>query len=86
MVKQIADIKLYSVEDIHKSLGINERTIRVWFKEGRIKGVKISGEWHITEENLKKFLNAEEGGEIKHEKKTRHLRSLKQTKKRKGDL
>ena len=72
--------------DIHDSLGINERTIRVWFKEGRIKGVKISGEWHITEENLKKFLNAEEGGEIKHKKKTRQLRSLKQTKKRKGDL
>lgn len=83
MVKQIADIKLYSVEDIHKSLGINERTIRVWFKSGRLKGVKISGEWHITEENLKKFLNAEEGGEIESKgKKTRKLRSLNSMKRK----
>ena len=81
MVKQIGDIKLYSVQDLHDALGVNERTIRDWFNKGRLRGQKIGTEWHITEENLRKFLNAEEGGESKKE-----LRALKRqkTKKRKG--
>ncbi len=59
MAKQIGDIKLYSVRDLNKSLGVNERTLREWFNKERLKGVKIGTEWHITEENLKKFFNAE---------------------------
>lgn len=61
MAKQIGNIKLYSVKDLCRSLGVNERTIRDWFKRKRLKGVKIGTEWHITEENLSKFFNAEEG-------------------------
>ena len=80
MVKQIGDIKLYSVKDLHDALGVDERTIRDWFNKGRLRGQKIGTEWHITEENLRKFLNAEEGGE------KRELRALKkrETKKKKG--
>ena len=78
MVKQIGDIKLYSVQDLHDALGVNERTIRDWFNKGKIRGQKIGTEWHITEENLRKFLNAEEGGESK-----RELRALKKRKMKK---
>lgn len=60
MPKHIGDITLYSVKDLHKALNINERTLRNWFHTGRLKGVKIGTQWHITEENLKNFLNAEE--------------------------
>ncbi len=63
-MKQIGDIKLYSVKDLHNALGVNERTIRDWFNKGRLKGRKIGNEWFITEENLKKFLNADEGEKI----------------------
>lgn len=84
MVMQIGDIKLYGVQDLHKALGLNERTIRDWFNKGRLRGQKIGTEWHITEENLRKFLNAEEGGEIKQDKQTRQLRALKKTKKKGG--
>lgn len=59
MVKQIGNIKLYSVKDLHAALGVNERTIRDWFKKGRFKGVKIGTEWYISEANLTKFLNVE---------------------------
>jgi excisionase family DNA binding protein len=80
MVKQIGDIKLYSVQDLHDALGVNERTIRDWFNKGRLKGVKIGTKWNITEENLKRFLSGEEGGE-----KKREIRALKKKKrKRKG--
>ena len=82
MVKQIGDIKLYSVKDLHDALGVNERTIRDWFNKGRLIGVKIGTEWNITEENLKRFLNGEEGGE-----KKRELRALKTKKtKRKKEV
>jgi excisionase family DNA binding protein len=84
MVKQIDDLKLYSVKDLNEALGVNERTIRDWFNKKRLRGVKIGTEWYISSDNLKKFLNAEEGGEVKDEKATRQLRSLKPTAKKKG--
>lgn len=59
MSKQISDIKLYSIKDLHNALGVNERTLREWFNSGRLKGVKLGTRWHITEGNLKRFLNAE---------------------------
>jgi len=65
MAKQIGDIKLFSVKDLHEALSVNERTLRDWFNKGRFKGVKLGTEWHITEENLKRFLNAEEDSEAK---------------------
>jgi excisionase family DNA binding protein len=57
MVKQIGDIKLYSVKDLNRDLGINERTIRRWLREGVIKGRKIGKEWYITEDNLRRYLS-----------------------------
>jgi excisionase family DNA binding protein len=59
VVKQIGDIKLYSVKDLHEALGVNERTIRDWFNKGRLQGVKLGTQWHITEENLKLFLSGD---------------------------
>jgi len=68
VAKQIGKIKLYSVKDLNESLGVNERTIREWFKKGRLKGVKIGTEWHVTEENLGKFLNVEGVADFKSDK------------------
>jgi len=68
MAKQIGKIKLYSVKDLNESLGVNERTVREWFRKGRIKGVKIGTEWHVTEENLGKFVYAEGVTDIKGQK------------------
>lgn len=76
MVKEIGHIKLYSVQDLHEALGVNERTLRMWLREGRLRGIKLSGEWHVSEENLKKFLNAEE---------TETKESVKRKSKKKGE-
>ena len=62
-MKQIGDIKLYTVKDLHEALEVNERTIRSWFKNGKLKGVKIGTEWHISQENLANFLNADANGD-----------------------
>lgn len=79
MVKSIGPITLYSVKDLHDALGVNERTVREWFNRGRLKGVRISGEWHVTEENLRRFLNGEEAGTSK-EPGRRRLSSLRKGK------
>lgn len=79
MVKQIADIKLYGVQDLHDALGVNMRTIRDWFNKGRLKGVKIGKEWYITEDNLKAFLSGQEGGE----KPSSKVRAVRKTKRKK---
>lgn len=83
-MKQVAGIKLYSVRDLHEALGVNERTIREWFNKKRLRGVKISKGWYVTEENLRAFLSGEEG---RHKPKdeaeqTRQLRSLRNTKRK----
>jgi len=80
MVRQMGDVRLYSVQDLNEGLGIHGRTIRTWFNKGRLRGVKLGREWFVTEENLKAFLSGEaeeRGGEKEKPKKTRQLRSLK---------
>ncbi len=34
-------------------------TIRAYFREGEIKGQKITGKWYITEDNFKKYLSGD---------------------------
>ncbi len=64
-MKQVGNIKLYSVKDLHDALSVNQRTIRDWFNKGRLKGIKIGTQWHVSEDNLQKFLNAEEAVNVK---------------------
>jgi Helix-turn-helix domain len=85
MVKQIGDIKIYSVEDLRQALGVNARTIRDWFKKRRLIGQKIGTEWHITEENLKRFLSGDRGDVAESPKRTRKLRALKSEKAKGND-
>lgn len=78
MVKQIGDTKLYSITDLSTALDLTERTIRGWFYQGKLKGVKLGKEWYISEENLKRFLNAEEGGEKVIKQKTVAVKKTKE--------
>ena len=57
-MKEVGPIKLYSIEDLSKMLGLTPRTLRGWFSHGKFKGkgVKIGKEWHLSEENLTKIL------------------------------
>ncbi len=36
-----------------------EATIRVYFREGTLKGRKINGRWRVSEGNLNRFINGE---------------------------
>lgn len=55
----VSGVKVYDVKEVADMLKSTEATIRAYFREGKLKGRKINGKWHITEENLKRFINGE---------------------------
>ncbi len=50
--------KLLTVEQVSEILQIKENTIRIWLREGTLKGVKIGQgkTWRIKESQLEKFI------------------------------
>jgi len=57
MPLEVSGIKLFSVDEVAEMLKSTKPTIRAYFREGKLMGRKISGKWHITEDNLKKYLS-----------------------------
>jgi len=49
-------VRVYSLTEIEKRLGISHRTLQYYVKEGHIKGVKIGGRWKVTHEELQRVL------------------------------
>jgi predicted ArsR family transcriptional regulator len=47
-------MKLYSVDEVAKILGISTNQVRIYCQTGRL-GQKVSSCWVITEENLEQF-------------------------------
>ena len=46
---------LYDVDALSKLLDIQPRTIRLLFREGKLKGKKVARKWYTTEAELKAF-------------------------------
>ena len=55
----VNDIKLYDVKEVAEMLKSTEATIRVYFREGTLKGRKINGKWRVSEDNLNRFINGD---------------------------
>ena len=55
----VNDIKLYDVKEVAEMLKSTEATIRVYFREGTLKGRKINGRWRVSEDNLNRFINGD---------------------------
>jgi excisionase family DNA binding protein len=58
-VKNLEDIRLYTLTELEPVLGVTHRTLQTYIKDGRLKGVKVGGKWRVTEETLRKFVNGE---------------------------
>lgn len=46
----------YSTREVCWILGIANRTLRRWIKEGRVRAVNINGRWRIPESEIKRLL------------------------------
>lgn len=55
MPKQVGDLILYSVDDLHERLGMSKMTIRTYLREGKIRARKLGVQWYVTEEALREY-------------------------------
>jgi excisionase family DNA binding protein len=57
MPKQVGNLTLYSVDDLHKQLGLSKMTIRAYLRDGKIRARKLGVKWYVTEEALREYFN-----------------------------
>ena len=57
---EIADVKLYSVDELSEALKVTSFSIRGYIRDGKIKAQKIGGRWYVAEENLHRFLKGDD--------------------------
>ena len=55
MPKQVGNLTLYSVDDLHEQLGLSKMTIRAYLREGKIRARKLGVQWYVTEEALREY-------------------------------
>ncbi|OGF67208.1 MAG: hypothetical protein A2Y62_11810 [Candidatus Fischerbacteria bacterium RBG_13_37_8] len=61
-MKEIEDIKLYTIQEIADMLKVHPLTMQRKVRKGIIKGVKINKSWYVSSENLKSFLQGNTTG------------------------
>lgn len=52
----MAEIEVYSLDEVQKILQVTRRSIYSYIKDGKLKAVKIGKYWRVTRENLEEFL------------------------------
>lgn len=62
MPKQIGNLTLYSVDDLHEQLGLSKMTIRAYLREGKIRARKLGVKWYVTEDAIREYFDAPTGG------------------------
>ena len=56
-MKTVLGVTVFTAQETAELLHVSERTIRNYIKGGRLKAQKIGGDWAISEDNIKAFLN-----------------------------
>ena len=57
MPKTILREKWYTAEELTEQLGLNLQTVQKKLREGNIKATKIGRRWHVSESELKNYMN-----------------------------
>ena len=55
---EIGGVKLYTVKEIAKAMGVEEQTVRRYIKKGFLQSKKIGRSIFVTESQLKEFIEA----------------------------
>lgn len=58
-IQNLEDLRLYTITEIEKILGVTHKTVENYIKGGKLKAVKIGGKWKVTEDTLRRFVNGE---------------------------
>ena len=57
----LSGIRLYTLTELEGVLGVSHRTLQIYVMSGRLKAAKIGGKWKVSEQNLQRFINGDEG-------------------------
>jgi excisionase family DNA binding protein len=60
MPKQIGDLTLYEVPELAELLGVQEKTVRAYLRDGRLQGRKLAKKWYVSLDALKDYFNQPE--------------------------
>jgi excisionase family DNA binding protein len=60
MPTKIGNTTLYSVEEVAHKLNVTTVSVRNYILRGHLKGMKITGRWFITEDDLEEFMKKRE--------------------------
>lgn len=55
----LAAFRVYTLSELEPILGVTHRTLLTYVKTGRLAAVKMGGQWKVSEDNLKAFINGE---------------------------
>ena len=50
---QLGELKLYSLKELSKSLGITTFTLRTYIRQGKLRARKMGTKWLVTEDALR---------------------------------
>ena len=57
-MKEVLGIKLYSLTEVGKLLGVQRATASKYIQQGKLKAITIGGHKYVSEENIKEFLHS----------------------------
>ena len=52
---QLGELKLYSLKELSKSLGITTFTLRTYIRQGKLRARKMGTKWLVTEDALREY-------------------------------
>ena len=52
---QLGALKLYSLKELSKTLGITTFTLRTYIRQGKLRARKMGTKWLITEDALREY-------------------------------
>jgi predicted site-specific integrase-resolvase len=61
MPKTMGNLTLYDIEDLSEILGIQDRTLRQYLIDGKLKGRKLVRKLYVSEESLMEYFQESDG-------------------------
>jgi excisionase family DNA binding protein len=54
------DLRLLGTKELSEALGIHQRTIQIWLKQGRLPGMKLGRDWKARVSDVRAYLQAQQ--------------------------
>jgi excisionase family DNA binding protein len=64
---ELGKVTLFTVEELAERLDVQERTIREYLREGRLRGRKLAGRWYVTDEAIADYFRQGESSAAEEE-------------------